>query len=314
VASIAAITGGTGFVGRSIARRLAGSGWRVRLLARTPPAQEEFRDLSFETIIGDLSDRSSLDRLVRSAEIVVHCAGLVRGNSADAFHATNVQGSLNLGKAVSYAAPAARIIAISSLAAREPELSPYAQSKHAGERAILDVTSPGCCLIVRPSAVFGPWDRDTLHIFRLIERGLAPVLNGPAARLSLIHVDDLADAIAALARNSPPDSLYELDDGKDGGYSWIDVLSCAAAALGRKPIYVRIPSSLLRGAATTAQAFARIRGKTTPFTVAKARELLHPDWACQANRRLPADLWRPRIGIADGFRTTAAWYKSAGWL
>jgi nucleoside-diphosphate-sugar epimerase len=314
VAPVAAITGGTGFVGRSVARRLAASGWRIRLLARSHPAHEQLRDIAFETIIGALADRSSLERLVRSADIVVHCAGLIRAGSADAFHATNIEGSRNLGEAVSHAAPAARIIAVSSLAAREPGLSPYAQSKRAGERAILDAAPPARCLIVRPTAVFGPWDRDTLHIFRLIERGLAPVLNGPAARLSLIHVDDLADAIAALARKPPPDSLYELDDGKDGGYSWLDILSSAAAALGKKPIYVRVPPSLLRGAAATAQTLAYITGKTTPFTVAKAGELLHSDWTCQVSRRPPGDLWRPRIGIADGFSTTAAWYRSAGWL
>jgi nucleoside-diphosphate-sugar epimerase len=308
------LTGGTGFIGRVVARRLAALGWRLRLLARAPPTHSQLADVPFETVIGDLADPNSLERLVDSAGLVVHCAGLVRAPASDAFHRVNVAGSVRLGQAISRVVPSARLVVISSLAAREPRLSPYAESKRNGEDAILSVATAARWIVLRPTAVYGPWDRELLRIFRTIAHGMAPMLNGPAARLSLIHVDDLADAVAILARNGPTGAVYELDDGKDDGYSWRDVLESAAAAVGTKPVFFRVPVPAFRAAALAADIANRVRGTPGTLSAAKVREVLHPDWACDSGRRPPRELWRSHIDIAEGFKATATWYRSMGWL
>jgi nucleoside-diphosphate-sugar epimerase len=314
VTAVAALTGGTGFIGRCVARRLVASGWHLRLLTRKPPSHPQLRDLSYETIPGDLGDRSSLERLVDSADLVVHCAGLVGAPSAEAFRLVNSAGSLQLSEAVSSIAPSARLVVISSLAAREPGLSPYAKSKRAGEYAVRRLATAAQWVILRPTVVYGPWDREILRVFRMIKRGVAPLLNGPAARVSLVHVDDVAEAIVTLGQSAPTGSIYELDDGRDGGYSWRDVLESAADALGRRPIFLRVPAPAVRAGAILAELDSRLRSTSGILSVAKAREILHPDWACDRSRRPPDELWRPRTALADGFSATVAWYRSMGWL
>ncbi|MBC7953275.1 MAG: NAD-dependent epimerase/dehydratase family protein, partial [Rhodospirillaceae bacterium] len=89
---MAAITGGTGFLGRAVVARLRASGWRVRVLARRPA--EDAMDL----VPGSLEDEGALGRLVAGARLVVHAAGLTRARSAREFHAVNVEGAKRLGR------------------------------------------------------------------------------------------------------------------------------------------------------------------------------------------------------------------------
>jgi uncharacterized protein YbjT (DUF2867 family) len=155
---ILAITGGTGFVGEHLLRAAAAAGHSIRALTRTPRAGEQ----GIVWIEGALDRPQSLARLVERADAVIHIAGLISG-SRTAFEAVNVQGTAALIDAARYAG-VRRFIHVSSLAAREPELSDYGWSKAESERIVaasgLDWT------IVRPPAVFGPGDRETLELFR----------------------------------------------------------------------------------------------------------------------------------------------------
>src|SRR5204862_7680386 len=92
----------------------------------------------------------------------------------------------------------------------------------------------GPWLAVRAPAVYGPGDRETLAYFRAVARGWAPQPKVPDARLSLIHVADLAEALALALERPPLPSVYEIDDGRDGGHSYRDMADAAAAALGRR--------------------------------------------------------------------------------
>jgi nucleoside-diphosphate-sugar epimerase len=314
VSRIAALTGGTGFVGRAVARRLVEDGWRLRMLARQPISHSQLDGIPFEPVIGDLTDQESLRRLVASADLVVHCAGLTKALGTQELFRVNATGSALIGEAVARFAPAARVILVSSLAAREPQLSPYAESKRAGETALVNALSADRCIIVRPTAVYGPWDLATLPVFQAAARGVAPVLNTGAARVSMIHVHDLAAAVGALGREGPAGGLYELDDGTAAGYSWRDIIAHVAAAVGRNTVSVRIPPSVLKTVAVMTETACRLRGKPSVLTVGKAREILHPDWTCRADRSPPPDLWRPRIKIDKGFADTVSWYRAMNWL
>src|SRR4029078_11969889 len=87
--------------------------------------------------------------------------------------------------------------------------------------------------IVRPPAVYGPGDRETFELFRMAKRGI--VLLPPEGRLSLIHVDDLARLLLALADKAAPAGLMvEPDDGRHGGWSHAEFGRALGAALGRR--------------------------------------------------------------------------------
>jgi uncharacterized protein YbjT (DUF2867 family) len=184
-----AVTGATGFVGRALLEEAAKQGVEVRALARReqPPAK------GVEWVPGDLHDRKALMKLVRNAEAVIHVAGVINAPDPTGFHLGNVEGTLALIEAA-VASGVPRFVFVSSLAAREPQLSKYGHSKLHAEKLVaasgLDWT------IVRPPAIYGPRDREILELFKLARRGVVPM--PPPGRASLVHVADLARLLLAL--------------------------------------------------------------------------------------------------------------------
>ena len=155
---VAALTGGTGFLGRYVAAALDGAGWRVRMLARRDPAGTLLADTPAEVVLGDLGDDAALSRLVRGASVVVHAAGLVKAHSRAEFLSVNANGAGRLAAVAARDAPGARFVLVSSQAARVPELSPYAASKRAGEAAVASALGGAPWVVLRPCVIYGPWD------------------------------------------------------------------------------------------------------------------------------------------------------------
>lgn len=307
---LAALTGGTGFLGRHLARALVADGWRVRLLVRRDPIGVLGPDDAPEVVLGDLADAQALRRLCQGADLLVHAAGLVRARSLAAFQAVNAGGAHAVGAAA--LAAGARLVLVSSLAARAPELSPYARSKREGEDAVIAMLG-AAARVVRPCAVYGPGDRETLALFRAAARSpLLPVLR-PDARVTLIHVEDAARAIAAFAADPAPRATpAAVCDSRPDGYGLREIMAAAAAAVGTRPRLTTVPDMALRGVGGLGDLAARL-GASGALTSGKVRELLHRDW-----RVAPAEAWAgqptPRFGLADGFAHTVAAHSAAGWL
>ena len=312
---LAAITGATGFLGRYIVSALAARGWNLRILARRTPDPEQFAHLKLEVICGDLSQRNALRELVDGADTVIHAAALIKAPSATAFRAVNVGGTLNLASAIKDSRQMRRVLLVSSMAAREPQLSHYAYSKRVAEErltSMLDCRSEWA--IVRPCAIYGPWDRETLGLFRAVSLGIGLRPRVANAHLALIHAADAAAAIATLCDRGPVGSVLELTDERTEGYSWDEIISAAASALNVKAAAVSVPRTALRAAAALNVAAAWALRRTPMLTPGKAREILHADWASTAARQPPRELWRPAIALDEGFRQTARWYRDRHWL
>ncbi|HLZ03972.1 MAG TPA: SDR family NAD(P)-dependent oxidoreductase [Bradyrhizobium sp.] len=311
---VVAVTGATGFLGRHLVRALAREGAHVRILARRDAEHELWNGIALDVVPGSLEDVHTLERLAAGADAIVHAAGLVKARDRAAFLRTNGDGTRAMAAAARRRAPGARFIAISSLAAREPQLSDYAASKRAGEQAAREAfgDAPDRLVIVRPPAIYGPWDRETLAIFKAASQAIVPVFG--SGRAAIVHVADAADAIARLAMGIGDARLYALADTNPDGYTISQLLSEASRAIGSRPRFMRIPAGVLLTAGTASGWWGRIRGQTPIFTAGKAREMLHPDWSVAPGEMLPQAIHQPKISIAEGFRETAAWYKAAGWL
>jgi nucleoside-diphosphate-sugar epimerase len=126
--------------------------------------------------------------------------------------------------------------------------------------------------------------------------------------------DLAAAAVAILEGVDPHGAIIEIDDGRRGGYGWPELVALGAEAVGRRPISVPVAVPIQVMAAGIAVALARLRGTTPTLTLGKLREARHPDWVCREDRLLAGRGWRARIGVAEGFRETVAWYRQAGWL
>jgi nucleoside-diphosphate-sugar epimerase len=312
---LVAITGATGFLGRYIVAAFAATGWRVRILARQPVDHPQLAGLQLDVVLGDLSNRQALRTLVDGADVIVHAAGLIKARSVAAFETVNIRGTANLARAIEESQVTARVLLVSSMAAREPELSTYARTKRAAEQLLMAVLSRRCDLnIVRPCAIYGPWDRETLTIFRAVGYHIFLRPRIAHGRVAVIHAEDAAAAIATLCDQGPPHSVFELTDERTQGYSWDEIVGTAQSAMDSRAFVIPLPGSAVRAAAAVSLAAARVLRRTPMFTPEKAAEILHADWGSTAECQPPRDLWRPAIGLAQGFRDTVSWYRNRRWL
>jgi nucleoside-diphosphate-sugar epimerase len=305
---LVAVTGASGFVGPHLVVAFKRHGWTVRLLLRRWSPLPSLAGVEAEIVWGDLSDERALAQLVDGAAAVVHAAGLIKARDPADFLTINRDGTVRLAAL----APKARFLLLSSLAAREPGLSPYGASKRAAEDVL--ARRAGSWLAVRAPAVYGPGDRETLAYFKAAARGIGPSPMGTGARLSLIHVEDLAAALAlALDRPLPP-SVYEIDDGRAGGYSYADMADAAGRALGRRVASLPIPRPVMAAIARLNQWRQALGGPAQILTEGKVAELFHADWVAH-DRRLAAETgFAARHDLWTGFRDTVLWYRARGWL
>lgn len=309
----AALTGATGFLGIHLLPALVEAGFDVRILARRDPEPGIWQGLAFETVRGDLADAAALAALVQGADVVVHAAGLTKALRGAEFLRVNRDGTAALVNTITSTASGARFLLVSSLAAREPRLSDYAFSKNQAELAVQAAFagSPEKLAIIRPPAIYGPWDKETLTVFRSTLRPFASIPG--RGRTALIHAREAAAAIAALAKSWRA-GRYALADARPEGYAMRDLLLAAARATGGKARIVQVPDQIFLAAGSAAGLWARLSGKPLIFGPGKAREMLHADWMVSAAELLPAEIFSPRLGLDAGFADTVAWYRHAGWL
>lgn len=300
---IIALTGATGFVGQAVLDAAARRGIAVRALTRRAQDRRE----GVEWIEGSLQSAESLRDLCEGADSIVHVAGLTNAPDPAQFEEANVNGTRRVLLAARETG-LSRLVFISSLSAREPSLSLYGASKAKAESYV--ETSGLDWTIVRPPAVYGPRDTDMFELFRAAKYGVVPV--PPKGRTSIIHVDDLAECLLALA---PADTVggatLEPDDGRDGGYEHGEMARLIGRSVGKRVFAPHLPAPLLRMAA---RGDRLLRGDTAKLTPDRVGYMVHPDWVCRPERAVPPDIWSPRIPGAEGFAQTAQWYRAAGWL
>ena len=300
-----ALTGATGFIGRTLARRLTATKWQIRGLVRPSSQGSPQVKIAIQWIEGDLGDPDSLRRLVSGVDAIVHCAGAVRGASQAHFNRVNVDGVARLVQAATEQHQLPRFLLISSLAAREPHVSPYAASKRQGEEALAAGAGDMGWATLRPPAVYGPGDKELLPLFRWIGRGIAPILGEADARFSLLYVEDLAEAVVKwLDYGRGERQCFELHDGRPGGYSWGEVIETAARFYGKTPFHLRVPESILHLLARLNLTTARLLGYAPMLTPGKVRELRHHDWVCDNDALSQKIGWFPRISLEEGLRRT----------
>lgn len=327
------MTGGTGFVGSHLVDELLQRGVEVRCLVRSDP--KWLADLDVDIVRGDLSDVEALWTALDGVTHVYHVAGLTRAPTWEPFHRVNVQGTLNLLGAIKHAAPdVERVLVTSSLAAvgrcddppatEEAPLRPvsrYGKSKAQMEEALHephDMTTPYAdhlpLTVVRPSAVYGPRDRDILDFFRAVKRHVCPVVGGGSdPSLSLVYVDDLVTGMVDASRAPEAEGeTYLL--GSTRPYAWDEVKRAATTALNTWAVTVPVPGPLIGAVGAAAEAWGRLTGHYPPLNREKAREIRYACTACAIDKAQQDFDYAPSTSLSDGVSTTLAWYEEAGWL
>jgi nucleoside-diphosphate-sugar epimerase len=298
-----AVTGGTGFVGSHLIRLARERRYPVRALTRAWKPLED----GVEWVEGTLDREDSLQRLCAASDAAIHIAGAINAPTRSAFEAVNAGGTASMVDAARKAG-LRRFIHISSLSAREPQLSNYGWSKAKSERIVaasgLDWT------IIRPPAIYGAGDRETFELFRMARRGLVAL--PPRGRFSIIHVEDLCRLILdILDADDSWGETYEPDDGTQDGWEHRDFARALGSAFDKRPATIAMPRTLLRAAAS---ADRLLRGDKAKLTLDRVNYFCHPNWVSAADRRPPTRVWQPQVRTPEGLKDTALWYREQGWL
>jgi len=332
--TVAFVTGGTGFVGSHLVEELLRREVdEVRCLVRSDP--KWLADLDVTYVRGDLSAVDTLWSALDGVTHVYHAAGITRAPTWEPFYEVNVQGTLNLLGAVKHAAPdVERVLVTSSLAAvgrceadratEEHSLRPisrYGRSKAQMEAALHDAhdlaTSYAEALpltVVRPSAVYGPRDRDILDFFRAVRWHVCPVVGSGSARtLSLVHARDLAAGMVdASVAPAAAGETYLL--GSERPYAWNEVKRAATDALDTWAVTLPVPPLLVGGVGALAEAWGTVTGSYPPLNRDKAREIRHACTACSIEKARQDFGYAPSTSLEEGVRETIDWYRAADWL
>ncbi|MEM9669537.1 MAG: NAD-dependent epimerase/dehydratase family protein [Pseudomonadota bacterium] len=270
-----AVTGGTGFIGRSLLRLAKEDGYSVKALTR-----RGIGDDGIEWVKGDLDNEAALEALISGTDTVIHLAGLTKAPTREQLITANGGAA---GRLADLAAKAGvrRFILVSSLAAREPHLSPYAESKRAGENAVRANAGNMDVVIVRPAAIIGPGDPATAQMLDAMKRGWLPVPGSSRrdeTRLSFMYVDDIARFIIDMVDGHSSEKPVE-PYAEQGEVSWTDLTETASKILSKRVRLLPVGPLILFPAAFLTQSICALFGQSTFFNTGKVREMLHNDWS-----------------------------------
>ncbi|MSO96670.1 MAG: NAD-dependent epimerase/dehydratase family protein [Rhodospirillaceae bacterium] len=308
-----AVTGATGFIGQHLVRALRRDGAGVKALTRrAQPSTPENLLGPLTWVPGSLDDDRAIGELLAGCDGVIHMAGAIKALSREHFLRDNTEGTRRIAAIAAGQKNPPRFIYVSSLAAREPRLSAYAASKREGEKAVAALRPKMSVSILRPPAVYGPGDTETLRLFAMAARGFALAPSVVNARFSIIHVEDLVSAILNLMplRDDMGEPL-EIDDGQPGGHDWPGVVTAAGHALQTTPTLIPIPAMAMYLGGAIGSLVAQVTGRPSILSWGKVPELLHPDWVAQGPS-VPG--WTPQWDLAKGFKNTVNWAISQGLL
>ncbi len=320
------VTGGTGFVGSAVVRRLLVAGHRVRALVREKTPRDNLAGLDVEIAVGDLTDPASLDRAIRGCDAVFHVAADYRLWAPDpaVMRRNNIDGTRNVMDAA-LAGGVRRVVytsSIATLATRddgpptdedtpvtvEDMVSEYKRTKFLAEEVVRERVTDAAlpAVIVNPATPLGPRDIKPTPTGRMLSdavHGRMPAYVDMG--MNIVHVDDVADGHVRAFERGRIGERYVL-----GGENTTlrDILARVAALVGRRPPRFRAPRGLLFPIAYAAEVIARTTGWDPPLSVdairmSRLREHYTSD---KAVRELG---YAPRPGD-DAIRDAVEWFRA----
>ena len=325
-APLVLVTGGTGFIGRHLCRRLLAEGCRVRVLCRRGSSPGDLEG-TVEVATGDVTAPSSLPAALAGVDTVFHLASALGATpfGPQGFLAVNAEGTRHVLEAAR-AAGARRVVHCSSVgvlgnvqgppAAEDAPLHPeddYERSKARGEEIARDQAAAGLpVVIVRPGWAYGPGDRRTFKLMRAIAQRRFFFVGDGTTREHPVFIDDLAAGLARCRTAAlAPGEVVTI--AGDEIVTIEDLCSRIALAIGVPLLRLHVPREPLRTIAGLLEGVFKAAGREAPLTRAKVDFFLkHRAYDTAKAKRLLG--FAPRVGLDEGLPRTIAWYREQGWL
>lgn len=314
------LTGATGFLGWHIAGAFRSRGWHVRAIVRPGNVKPLPPDVgSTEAPL----ERAALAKAFAGCDAIVHAAALTRAPSERAFTAVNVDGTAAVVAAVNKAS--VPLIFISSLGAAGPgtpdrpvreddvprPVIAYGRSKLAAE-AVVRASALVPWTILRPSAIYGPRDRQMLPLFRFAGRGQLWLAARPGGAFTMTYAGDVARAVV-MATEDPRASGHTLFIGHPEPHSEEAILRQLALAFGRSSAPRRAPRFALRALGLVGELTWRF-GREPLLDAGRLLELQAEGWVCAVDRAREVIGFTAETPLAEGLERTLRWYRQEGWV
>jgi len=240
------VTGGTGFVGSNLVRRLRNDDIAVRALVRDPGRGQALKDIAVDIVEGDVSNRESLEKAAHGCDRVVHLVGIIQETQNAKFQTVHVDGTRNVLEAAKNAG-VRHILYQSALGTRPGAVSAYHKTKWQAEELVRASNVP--YTILRPSLIYGPGDQFTMRLVEMIKHlPVLPVIGSGQSRIQPLYIDD---AVSCIVKAITGDSFFNemLEIGGPDQLTYEELVGAVADALGVYRPTMHMPVFLAKGAA-----------------------------------------------------------------
>lgn len=325
---ISVVTGGTGFVGSHLVDRLLEIGHSVKCIVRKTSNLRWLKDKPVELIDSGLTDKDSLRNVLKDADYLFHCAGVVKAKDEKGYFDGNVLTTQNLLEACEEVCPGIkRIIIISSQTACGPSLdripcdekviphpiTTYGRSKLEQEKVSQSFMNRLPITIIRPPAIYGERDTEIYLVFKTYKAGLFSLIGFNKKLLSIVHIADLINGIELAAFNEKATGqIYFISSEKF--YDWKEIKSAMKKGFNRNSIIVRLPHFIVYSVAAIAEIFSKFSSKPATFNLEKARDWVQENWTCSVTKAIDELGYSQEVTLEEGMKRTVEWYKEMKWL
>ena len=327
------ITGASGFIGSFIVEEALNRGFETWAAMRKSSSKAYLQDERIKFIELNLNSKEQLVEQLRGKgfDYVVHAAGVTKCLNKTDFHRINTEGTKNLVEALlELKMPLKRFVFVSSLSVfgaikekmpydeiRETDTpqpnTAYGRSKLEAEQYLDSVGSRIPYIILRPTGVYGPKEKDYFIMAKSIKQHSDFAVGYQRQDITFVYVTDVVQAIFLALEKGENGRKYFLSDGEV--YQSTTFSDLIHEELGR-PWWIRItaPVWVLRIVTFFGEYVGRMTGKVTALNNDKYNILKQRNWRCDiepARKELGYD---PKVQLAEGVKTTIKWYKDNGWL
>ena len=322
------ITGASGFLGFHIVTAAIENGLDVYAAVRKNSNIEHLKDLPVQYVYIDFEDEEAMFRQLteHGIEYIIHAAGVTKAIRQDVYNKVNAGYTLNLAKAAERLGDRfKKMVFISSLAAVGPlqnnddtitesttprPVTAYGRSKLLAEQNLATVSIP--TTILRPTAIYGPRDKDIFIVVKTVNSGLDPYIGKLLQQLSFVHAKDVADLSIKSLFVTDAVGIYNITDGNNyNRYQFADIIK---NILKKKAFRFHIPMPLVKSLAFFLETTNGWLNKPSVINREKLYELAAKNWICDISKAKKDLAYAPKFDLQSGLEDSLAWYTKNKWL
>jgi dihydroflavonol-4-reductase len=325
---IAIVTGANGFVGSHLVDLLLGKNYKVRCLVRKTSNMRWLEGKDIEVIDTGLFDVNGLRKAFKDASYIFHVAGVVKSKKPEGYFKGNVDTTRNLlDTTLEFKDTIKRFLIVSSQTATGPSLNgnhvnemtecnpitTYGRSKLAEEKLAQTYMDRLPITICRAPAVYGERDTEILIFFKTFSKGLMTTIGFNTKKISLIHVLDLVNGFyLASVNDKSKNQIYFISSEKY--YTWEEIGKVTSRIIGKNPVKVKVPHSVVFSIAAVAQFFALFNSGPATLNIEKAKDITQTYWTCDTTKAVNDLGYHQQISIEEGIKRTVEWYRKMKWI